>query len=56
MLLLPFLAMLALANVLQARVVPDKGSATEPVSARTGLGALDPAVQQRLSGMTFCRR
>lgn len=43
-------------NVLQARVVPDEGSATEPVSARTGLGALEPAVQQRLSGMTFRHR
>ena len=41
-----FLATPALANVLQARVVPDKA----------GLGALEPAVQQRLSGMTFHHR
>ena len=31
-----FLAMPALANALQARVVPDKGGATELVSAKTG--------------------
>ncbi len=51
-----FLPTPALANVLQARVVPQKGGATEFVSTRAGFGALEPAMQQRLRGMTFRHR
>ncbi|MDE0417973.1 MAG: TauD/TfdA family dioxygenase [bacterium] len=51
-----FLPTPALANVLQARVVPLKGGATEFVSTRAGFRALEPAMQQRLRGMTFRHR
>ena len=51
-----FLPTPALANVLQARVVPRKGGDTEFVSTRAGFGALEPAMQQRLRGMTFRHR
>ena len=51
-----FLPTPALANVLQARVVPQKGGATEFVSTRAGFRALEPAMQQRLRGMTFRHR
>ncbi len=49
-----FLPRPALANVLQARVVPDEGGATEFVSTRAGFRALEPTLQQRLRGLT-CR-
>ncbi len=51
-----FLPTPALANVLQARVVPDRGGATEFVSTRAGFVALEPAMQQRLRGMTLRHR
>ena len=51
-----FLPTPALANVLQARVVPSEGGATEFVSARAGFKALDPELQQRLRGLSFWHR
>ena len=51
-----FLPTPALANVLQARVVPRGGGATEYVSTRAGFAALEPALQQQLRGMTFRHR
>lgn len=51
-----FLPTPALANVLQARIVSDEGGATEFVSTRAGFRALEPAMQERLRGMTFRHR
>ncbi len=51
-----FLPTPALANVLQARIVPQTGGATEYVSTRVGFAALEPALQHQLRAMTFRHR
>ena len=51
-----FLPTPALANVLQARVVPSEGGATEYASTRAGFEALDPALRERLRTLTFRHR
>ncbi|MGI9414902.1 MAG: TauD/TfdA dioxygenase family protein, partial [Hyphomicrobiales bacterium] len=51
-----FLPCPALANVLQARVVPAEGGATEYVSTRAGFRALGPAMRERLRTLTFRHR
>ena len=51
-----FLPVPALANVLQARVVPSEGGATEFVSTRTGFQSLEANLQERLRGLTFHHR
>lgn len=51
-----FLPVPALANILQARVVPSKGGATEFASTRAGFQSLDPALQERLRGLSFHHR
>lgn len=51
-----FLPVPALANILQARVVPNEGGATEFVSTRAGFARLEPELQERLRGMTFHHR
>lgn len=51
-----FLPTPALANVLQARIVPSEGGATEFASTRAGFRALDPALQERLRALTFRHR
>lgn len=51
-----FLPVPALANILQARVVPSEGGATEFVSTRAGFARLDPQLQARLRGTTFHHR
>ena len=51
-----FLPVPALANVLQARVVPSEGGATEFVSTRAGFQSLEPDLQARLRGLTFHHR
>jgi alpha-ketoglutarate-dependent 2,4-dichlorophenoxyacetate dioxygenase len=51
-----FLPIPALANVLQARVVPTHGGATEFVSTRAGLAALEPAMQEQLRQLSFHHR
>ncbi len=48
-----FLPVPALANVLQARVVPSEGGATEFVSTRAGFRSFEPDLQARLRGMSF---
>jgi alpha-ketoglutarate-dependent 2,4-dichlorophenoxyacetate dioxygenase len=51
-----FLPVPALANVLQARVVPSTGGATEFVSTRAGFAALEPELQALLRRCTFQHR
>lgn len=51
-----FLPVPALVNVLQARVVPSEGGATEFVSARAGFQSFKPALQEQLRGLTFHHR
>jgi len=51
-----FLPVPALANVLQARVVPPVGGNTELVSTRAGFARLSPDVQDRLRGTVFRHR
>ncbi len=51
-----FLPVPALANILQARVVPDQGGATEFASTRAGFKALAPELQERLRGLSFHHR
>ncbi len=51
-----FLPTPALANVLQARVVPNEGGATEFISTRAGFMALEPTLQERLRGLTLRHR
>ncbi|MEM7427474.1 MAG: TauD/TfdA family dioxygenase [Pseudomonadota bacterium] len=51
-----FLPVPALANILQARVVPDEGGATEFVSSRAGFARLSPELQERLRSMSFKHR
>ena len=48
-----FLPVPALANILQARVVPDEGGATEFASTRAGFQALAPELQERLRTLTL---
>ncbi len=51
-----FLPVPALANILQARVVPQEGGATEFASTRAGFKALAPELQERLRGLSFHHR
>lgn len=51
-----FLPVPALANVLQARVVPSEGGATEFVSTRAGFARLGTELQEKLRGLTFHHR
>ncbi|NNF81077.1 MAG: TauD/TfdA family dioxygenase, partial [Rhizobiales bacterium] len=51
-----FLPVPALANILQARVVPKEGGATEFASTRAGFKALPPELQQRLRSLSFHHR
>ena len=51
-----FLPVPALANVLQARVVPSQGGATEFISSRAGFQSLEPDLQEQLRGLTFHHR
>ena len=51
-----FLPAPALANVLQARVVPDEGGATEFVSTRAGFSGLAPERRERLRELSFMHR
>lgn len=51
-----FLPVPALANILQARVVPAQGGATEFASTRAGFKALAPELQERLRGLSFHHR
>ena len=51
-----FLPVPALANVLQARIVPSQGGATEFVSTRAGFQSLEPALQEQLGALTFHHR
>ena len=51
-----FLPVPALVNVLQARVVPREGGATEFVSSRAGFKGFAPALQERLRALTFHHR
>ena len=51
-----FLPVPALANILQARVVPETGGATEFASSRAGFARLSPDMQARLRNMTFHHR
>ena len=51
-----FLPVPALANILQARVVPAQGGATEFASTRAGFKALAPELQERLRALSFHHR
>lgn len=51
-----FLPVPALANILQARVVPSQGGATEFASTRAGFAALSAQLQDKLRTMTFQHR
>lgn len=51
-----FLPVPALANILQARVVPQEGGATEFASTRVGFAALRSEMQEQLRAMTFHHR
>ncbi len=51
-----FLPTPALANVLQARVVPSEGGATEFVSTRAGFASLDAGLKERLRHLFFWHR
>ncbi|MEM8791591.1 MAG: TauD/TfdA family dioxygenase [Pseudomonadota bacterium] len=51
-----FLPVPALANILQARVVPSEGGATQFVSTRAGFARLDPVEQERLREAVFHHR
>ena len=51
-----FLPVPALANILQARVVPTEGGATEFASTRAGFKALAPELKERLRALTFHHR
>ncbi len=51
-----FLPVPALVNVLQARVVPSEGGATEFVSSRAGFGRFSPERRDQLRGLTFHHR
>lgn len=51
-----FLPVPALANILQARIVPDADGHTELVSTRAGFARLDPALQDRLRNTVFRHR
>lgn len=51
-----FLPVPALANLLQARVVPAQGGETEFASSRAGWAALDPALKERLRGRRLKHR
>lgn len=51
-----FLPVPALANVLQARVVPDFGGATEFASTRAGFGRLSPKIKEQLRLLYFWHR
>ncbi len=51
-----FLPVPALANILQARIVPTEGGATEFASSRAGFKRLSPDLQERLGGLSFKHR
>jgi alpha-ketoglutarate-dependent 2,4-dichlorophenoxyacetate dioxygenase len=51
-----FLPVPALANILQAKIVPDGGGNTEFVSTRAGFARLEPALQARLRDTVFRHR
>jgi len=51
-----FLPVPALANILQARVVPSEGGATEFVSSRAGFASFAPDLQEKLRGLFFHHR
>ncbi len=51
-----FLPVPALANILQARVVPSSGGETEFVSSRAGWRDLDPALKERIEGRALWHR